>query len=69
MQYIYIKLGVFQLGLSRPEIWPNPAQYYAFCILTEKLVKNGPNYVKISGPSPTQAQNGRLEPKPEKEVT
>ena len=42
--------------------WPDPALYYA--LLTEKLVKNGSKYVKISGPNPTRAQYGQPEPDP-----
>ena len=52
-------------GPTRPEPhfkWPDPALYYA--LLTEKLVKNGSKYVKISGPNPTQAQYGQPEPDP-----
>ena len=52
-------------GPTRPEPhfrWPDPALYYA--LLTEKLVKNGSKYVKISGPNPTRAQYGQPEPNP-----
>lgn len=55
-----VKVGPWILsGPTRPEPhfrWPDPALYYA--LLTEKLVKNGSKYVKISGPNPTQAQYG-----------
>ena len=52
-------------GATRPKPhfrWPDPALCYA--LLTEKLVKNGSKYVKISGPNPTRAQYGQPEPNP-----